>query len=310
MHFNDAYLKILACPMCKNSLYREGAGLRCLNCKEVYLVEDGIPNLLPKDLENEFLNTINHWDKSYSQTGISSEHPLENRYIADTILHIKKFWRVNLGGIFLEAGCGTAENSKVLAREGKKIVGIDFSMNALKIAKSAFDKEGLESLFVCGDLRKMPFKKDVFSFIYAGGSIEHFENTLSSVEELRSVLELKGVITALVPVVSISMLTYGAIYGNLPAVPVLFQFYKFIHNNLLKGKFAMYGYEKSFTVGKIRKIFKSAGLSNIQTGYYSTYYEIKMFKKKFLKDICNKLLKYRAFWPMIYVNGEKNDGTL
>ena len=96
--------------MCKNSLYREGAGLRCLNCKEVYLVEDGIPNLLPKDLENEFLNTINHWDKSYSQTGISSARPLENSYTADTILHIKKFWRDNLGGIFLEAGCGTAEN--------------------------------------------------------------------------------------------------------------------------------------------------------------------------------------------------------
>jgi len=308
MNFNNAYLQILACPMCKNSLNRKGTELHCLNCKEVYLIEDGIPNLLPKDLENEFLNTIKHWDENYGQTGISLEHPLENRYIADTILHLKKFWCNNSGGTFLEAGCGTAENSKVLAREGKKIVGIDFSMNALKIAKSAFDKEGLESLFVCGDLRRLPFKKDVFSFIYAGGSIEHFEDTLSSVEELRTVLELKGVVTALVPVVSISMLTYGVVYGNLPAIPVLFQFCKFIHHNLLKGKFTTYGYEKSFTVGKIRKIFKFAGLSNIQTGYYSTYYEMKMFKKKFLKDICNKLLRYRPFWPMIYINGEKGEG--
>jgi hypothetical protein len=101
------------------------------------------------------------------------------------------------------------------------------------------------------------------------------------------------------------MLTYGVLYGNLPVLPGLFQLSKFIHHDLFKGKFAMYGYEKSFTIATITKIFETNGLSNVTAGFYETYYDIKMFKSEFLKNVCRKLLRHRLFWPMIYVNGEK-----
>ena len=55
-------LEILACPVCKNSLRLEVSSendteilegsLFCDTCVEVYLIEDGIPNLLPPNLRS------------------------------------------------------------------------------------------------------------------------------------------------------------------------------------------------------------------------------------------------------------------
>lgn len=57
-----ALLEILACPICKNSLRVEissqndmeilTGSLFCDTCAEVYLIEDGIPNLLPPELRS------------------------------------------------------------------------------------------------------------------------------------------------------------------------------------------------------------------------------------------------------------------
>ena len=40
-------LSVLACPVCKGDLKLVGSKLVCKSCKEVYLIKDGIPILLP-----------------------------------------------------------------------------------------------------------------------------------------------------------------------------------------------------------------------------------------------------------------------
>jgi len=44
-------LEILACPLCKTpvELVKDGAGLRCAQCKRVYPVRDDIPIMLPEE---------------------------------------------------------------------------------------------------------------------------------------------------------------------------------------------------------------------------------------------------------------------
>jgi len=44
-------LEILACPVCKTpvELVKDGAGLRCAQCKRVYPVRDDIPIMLPEE---------------------------------------------------------------------------------------------------------------------------------------------------------------------------------------------------------------------------------------------------------------------
>ncbi len=55
-------MEILVCPMCRAALTltadREEGGevmegkLVCTECRETYLIEDGIPNLLPPDMRD------------------------------------------------------------------------------------------------------------------------------------------------------------------------------------------------------------------------------------------------------------------
>lgn len=304
-NIREDILDIVACPECRSDLLLFEDKLRCSSCKEEYFIEDGIPILLPKSVKMEVGRSNDRWDEIYEDLDVCKEDPLLTDCHKSTLAHIDAVWEYSDDHLFFEAGCGTADVARNYARKGRRVVGLDFSMNALRTGKRYFDKEGLDCLLICGDLSKLPFKAGIFNFIYAGGSIEHFEDTYSSVAGFERILKPGGFLTALVPVVSLSMITYGMLYGNLPVLPGLFQIAKFVHHDLFKGRFAKYGYEKSFTIRGIRNIFESAGLSRIDTGYFNTEYDIKLFKNKLLKAGCRKLLRYRPFWPMIYINGVK-----
>jgi uncharacterized protein YbaR (Trm112 family) len=51
MAINPELLEILACPVCKTpvEVVKEGAGLRCAQCRRVYPVQDDIPIMLPEE---------------------------------------------------------------------------------------------------------------------------------------------------------------------------------------------------------------------------------------------------------------------
>lgn len=55
MAIDPELLEILACPLCKTpvELVRDGAGLRCGQCKRVYPVKDDIPIMLPEEAVQE-----------------------------------------------------------------------------------------------------------------------------------------------------------------------------------------------------------------------------------------------------------------
>ena len=51
MAIHPDLLEILACPVCKTpvEVVKNGAGLRCGQCKRVYPVRDDIPIMLPEE---------------------------------------------------------------------------------------------------------------------------------------------------------------------------------------------------------------------------------------------------------------------
>ena len=51
MAIHPDLLEILACPVCKTpvELVKNGAGLRCGQCKRVYPVREDIPIMLPEE---------------------------------------------------------------------------------------------------------------------------------------------------------------------------------------------------------------------------------------------------------------------
>ena len=51
MAIHPDLLEILACPVCKTPVepVKDGAGLKCAQCKRVYPVRDDIPVMLPEE---------------------------------------------------------------------------------------------------------------------------------------------------------------------------------------------------------------------------------------------------------------------
>jgi len=248
--------------------------------------------------------TVRKFDSFYgnAEVGLEKEDELS---FASSMEHIKRYWRGN--GLFLEAGCGRGQNALLLAREGAMVVGLDISLGALRVGKQLFERDGQKGWLVCGDMMNLPLKSNLFSLVYAGGSIEHFEDTVAAVKELRRVLADEGLLTSTVPYLSISSLTYRQLSGNIPDVFPLKGLAELLHMRILGGRHMIYGYEKSFTERKLRHIFRLAGFSDVEVGLFETYYEMRMLRIGFLKEMARKRAHFRPFWPMVYVNGRRND---
>ena len=77
-------------------------------------------------------------------------------------------------GKILELGCGTAENSIYLNKEGFEVVGIDLSQCAIEIARKKAKKKNANIELICGDLFKHDFGVEGFDTILDSGVFHGF----------------------------------------------------------------------------------------------------------------------------------------
>ena len=200
-----------------------------------------------------------------------------------------------------------------MARRGHRVIGIDSSFEALKLAREIFARkfQSIKSsnspgaLFVCADVKKMPLAADSIDLIYGGGVIEHFDNLKGSVSELYRVCKSGGAAFNTVPCLSLGALTYRQLWGNIPDLPVIKQMAEFIHIGLLKSRHMKFGYEKSYLVSKLRRVFKKAGFSSVDIGYFDCNLKFEFVRNNCLKDVLKKIARNRLFWPMVYVSSIK-----
>jgi len=95
-------------------------------------------------------------------------------------------------GITLEVGSGSGRNSLFLARVGRFVVLLDFSLKAMKFSKELFLKNNLPGNFIVADACHLPFRENVFDFIFADSSLEHIKNYVKAFHQMISVLKLNG----------------------------------------------------------------------------------------------------------------------
>jgi SAM-dependent methyltransferase len=131
----------------------------------------------------------------------------EHRYRLEP--HIPDFakfarWR---GRDVLDAGCGIATDGVQFARAGARYTGLDFSGEALALARRRFELEGLEGIFVQGSIESLPFPNGSFDLVYSHGVIHHIPETEAAVAEFGRVLRPGG--SALVMVYHRNSLNYS-----------------------------------------------------------------------------------------------------
>lgn len=207
-------------------------------------------------------------------------------------------------GIFLDLGCGIAHVSAMLSREGIKIIGVDISKNAISKSKLLFQKEKLKGEFIQADFLELPIRDKSIKFIYSCMSLEYVKNTQGAIDEAYRVLEKGGKAVVVLPVVSLTTLTYHQTRGDIPDIFILKPLMEWIHFSLLKGKYMNYGYEKSFSVSNLKKLFKNSGFKIVKIDFFDMHYPIS-FIPSLIRPYFQSLLKLRPFWPLLYVEVKK-----
>lgn len=98
----------------------------------------------------------------------------------------------------LDAGCGDGFYLHLLSNLGEfELVGLDNDSRALASAKR--NLKGAKLKLVEGDILKTPFKSNHFDKIVSSEVLEHLEDDLSALKELKRVLRPGGVLVITVP---------------------------------------------------------------------------------------------------------------
>ncbi len=208
----------LVCPRDKEKLEYKEKKLVCSK-EHAYPVYDDIPIMLVDDVERTHdyitrtLEKVSNFqaDDEISQNGggqIKEIHPFvqnEIPYTSGTLyfpiqhkltrypIPTTRLWQGN-GERLLDIGCNWGRWSIAAAQKGFKPVGIDPSLDAILAARRVSTQMGVETDFVVGDARFLPFKTDTFDVVFSYGVFQHFskENVRISLDEIVRVLKKDG----------------------------------------------------------------------------------------------------------------------
>lgn len=239
--------------------------------------------------------TRDAWEQQWIASAPAfSYDPAESPMLADSVALLRSVAPVETGR-FLEAGCGPAATAHVLAKEGWSVAGVDVTETAITEARSAFERAGLDIDLRLGDVRELPFEEGGFDLLYAGGVVEHFVETEQALREFARCLRPGGVAVVTVPAFTWSW-PYLAFRGNVPAVPGLERAAAWAQFKLLSGRFAVYGYERSFTRRRLRRMMERCGFA-VRISCFDTYLPLSQLPAR-LRPPARRLAKLNAFCPM------------
>ncbi|MCL5292417.1 MAG: class I SAM-dependent methyltransferase [Actinobacteria bacterium] len=95
-------------------------------------------------------------------------------------------------GRSLEVGAGEAHLSAYLAKIGYETTALDYSEEALKLAETNFERQGVTGNFVVGDAFGLPFEDRSFDLVFSTGLLEHYEDPSPIVREMVRLVEPGG----------------------------------------------------------------------------------------------------------------------
>jgi len=245
--------------------------------------------------------TEGRWNERWGAEQVVYD-PAEEPQLHDSLALITRFWP-EATGRFLEAGCGLAANALNLAQRGADVTGVDLSANAVAAAQREFERRGVPGRFVRGDVRALPFDDGTFDCAYAGGVVEHFSELDTALAELVRVLSPGGRLLITVPALTLSY-PYLLLRGNVPALPVAERVVAAIHFRLLRGRFAPFGYERSFSRRRVARELDSAGLSDVEVGRFDTYLPLAQLPAR-LRGPGRRLARTDAFAAMWFATGAR-----
>lgn len=136
-----------------------------------------------------------HWDRFWQRDRDLDEiYDNDGRIAGETLLRMDVRDR-----LVMEVGAATARDSVQLAGSGAVAVALDYSMEALRLAREAASRAGVPLITVCGDALALPFRSGSFDLVFHQGVLEHFRDPSLLLRENARVLKTGGTLLVDVP---------------------------------------------------------------------------------------------------------------
>ncbi len=142
-------------------------------------------------------------DKNFDERFALNENEAENiiqdehlvRYqLAKTLVRDKKV---------IDVASGTGYGTSILSKSGaKKVIGVDVSKEAVKLASEKFQNENLE--YVLGDAENLNFEDNSFDLVVSFETIEHLKNPHKFLSEVKRILINGGQLLISTPNIEVS----------------------------------------------------------------------------------------------------------
>ncbi len=151
---------------------------------------------------NGYIIYPSKWEEWISDKSVFTESLKFKINPLDDVAYMNRFWRTHppkpvdervrtmvklCKGKVLDVGCGCGQYMPLL---GEECVGIDYSIEGLKIVKS---------LKILSNVEYLPFRDNYFDTVFASEVLEHVKDDVKAVEEMKRVLKDDGLLIASTP---------------------------------------------------------------------------------------------------------------
>ena len=202
-----------------------------------------------------------HWDDFWKR-----DRDLDEIYDNDGRIPEELLRRMDIrGSIVMEVGAATARDSVILAENGAVSVALDYSHEALRLAREAAGRAGVQLFLVCGDALALPFRKNSIDLVFHQGVLEHFRDPMPLLHENVRVLKEDGKV--------------------LVDVPQTLHIYTLIKKILIAMNVWFAGWETQFTPRQLADLLREAGLEPETTygRFFSPSLAYKMLRELLMK---------------------------
>ena len=177
---------VLRCPDCKGKL-TGGDGLYCEVCKVRYPIVDGIPVLFSERAGHSPEQNLATEKEFYEKMFAGVSGPDDGHCIVYGHERIYEFMDSVERGTVLEAGCGGGHNGVNLSKRGFQVTAMDLTLNGVGAARRLARREKQDILYLCGDIKQLPFADKEFDVCFCSLILHHFLGLDNVLKELSRV---------------------------------------------------------------------------------------------------------------------------
>ncbi len=261
-------LRYISCPVCNSNLQLVNKNnLSCIKHDHKFPIIKGIPVLLQKNkLDKQEANQTVWFDRHYSK--FKNTYHLENWRLSmlNRIFNHSFTKSINT---YLDVGCGATGYTTIEAAKQKNWLsfGIDISLEAMVKAShhAKQNKVSDQTAFIVASAQNLPFKKNTFDYISLVSVLEHLENDLKAVTQIKNILKKHKYLFVCVP---------NAYHKILPII------WPFYYYNDIK-----IGHKRHYSINSLNRLFKGfTPINHFYNGHLIKFLQLFLSKLKFLND--------------------------